>query len=113
MVETRKVGSQVELPDAVLVDMVADAKGVAADIDETIAAIKGLRARVFGEHRQIEDRRPLSRPGDAPFHQGGGDAGALGRRAAIELMQFRSEERRVGKAGAGRVDLGGRRILKK
>src|SRR3546814_2673735 len=82
--------------------MVADAKGVAADIDETIAAIKGLRARVFGEHRQIEDRRPLSRPGDAPFHQGGGDAGALGRRADVELMQF---GRIVGRLAGGQGEI--------
>src|SRR3546814_11348607 len=78
------LGSQVEPPDAVLVDMVADAKGVAADVDEAIAAIKGLRAGVFGEHRQIEDRRPLARPGNAPSAQRRGDPGALCRRVDIE-----------------------------
>ena len=43
--------------------MIADAKRIAADVDETIAAVKSLRARILCEDREVEDRRALARPG--------------------------------------------------
>src|SRR3546814_17562721 len=79
--------SQVEPEKAVLVDMVSDAKSVASDVGETVAAIEGLRAIILGEDGEVEDRGPLARPGDAPVHQRRRDARSLGGFGDIALVK--------------------------
>src|SRR3546814_11886979 len=91
--------SQVEPEKAVFVDMIADAKSVAADVGETVAAIEGLRAVILGKNGEIEDRGPLARPGDTPVHQRRRDARSPGGFGDIELV--RSEKRPIGKEWCG------------
>src|SRR5690606_29369721 len=75
--------------------MIAHAKGIAADIDETVAAVESLRAGVFRENRKVENSRALARPGDAPFDQRGGEPGAFRILADVELMKFDRARRRL------------------
>src|SRR3546814_18066220 len=68
--------------------MISDAKSVAPDVGETVAAIEGLRAIILGEDGEVEDRGPLARPCDTPVHQCGGDARSLGGFGALTLVDL-------------------------
>src|SRR3546814_17530423 len=82
--------------------MIADAKSVAADVGETVAAIEGLRAVILGKNGEIEDRGPLPRPGDTPVHQRRRDARSLGGFGDIELVAF---DRPIGRLAIGKPEL--------
>src|SRR3546814_13758517 len=82
--------------------MVSDAKSVASDVGETVAAIEGLRAIILGEDGEVEDRGPLARPGDAPVHQRRRDARSLGGFGDIELVKF---DRGVGRLALGKLEI--------
>src|SRR3546814_9502633 len=84
--------------------MVSDAKSVASDVGETVAAIEGLRAIILGEDGEVEDRGPLARPGDAPVHQRRRDARSLGGFGDIELVKF---DRGVGRLALGKLEIDG------
>src|SRR3546814_10955412 len=82
--------------------MVSDAKSVASDVGETVAAIEGLRAIILGEDGEVKDRRPLACPCDAPVHQCGGDARSLGGFGDIELVEL---DRAVGRLAGGKPEI--------
>src|SRR3546814_19365420 len=84
--------------------MVSDAKSVASDVGETVAAIEGLRAIILGEDGEVEDRGPLARPGDAPVHQRRRDARSPGGFGDIELVKF---DRGVGRLALGKLEIDG------
>src|SRR3546814_16873395 len=68
--------------------MVSDAKSVASDVGETVAAIEGLRAIILGDDGEVKDRRALAFPCDAPVHQCGGDSLSLEGFGDLELVEL-------------------------
>src|SRR3546814_1963010 len=82
--------------------MISDAKSVAPDVGETVAAIEGLRAIILGEDGEVEDRGPLARPCDTPVHQCGGDARSLGGFGDIELVEL---DGAVGRLAGGKLEI--------
>src|SRR3546814_16829726 len=68
--------------------MISDAKSVAPDVGETVAAIEGLRAIILGEDGEVEDRGPLARPCDTQVHPCGGDARSLAGFGDIEPVEL-------------------------
>src|SRR3546814_16496069 len=87
--------------------MVSDAKSVASDVGETVAAIEGLRAIILGEDGEVEDRGPPARPGDAPVHQRRRAARSLGGFGAIEMVNV---DRGVGRPALWKLKIDGTRL---